>query len=97
MPPKGTKRKTDSDDDDVSNSRRPKNRKVDDVDGKKDDDDLYISPDKFLMADENFVDYIKQNFKVNFLDVNPEVDKVQEGLLQKLLARAKNRKQYYCF
>jgi hypothetical protein len=50
--------------------------------GKEGDDDLYISTDKFLMADENFVNYIKENFKTGFLDINPEVDKAQEELLQ---------------
>ena len=57
--------------------------------GKEGEDDLYLS--KYLMADIGFVNYLKQNFRTKFLDVNPEINKKQQELLQKLAARAKSR------
>lgn len=61
------------------------------ISGKQDEDDLYISSDDFLMADINFVDYLKKNFRTEFLHVNPEVNKKREEFLEKLLARTKSR------
>ncbi|WP_299249330.1 hypothetical protein [uncultured Cytophaga sp.] len=61
--------------------------------GKENEDDLYISPNKSLMADISFINYVKQNFRTEFLYENLKEDKVREELLEKLLASAKNRDQ----
>ena len=60
--------------------------------GKKDADDFYLSEKDYLMSSGELTNFIKENYCHTYLDINKEEDTEQQGLLKKLLERAKQRK-----
>ncbi|WP_128572333.1 MULTISPECIES: hypothetical protein [Chryseobacterium] len=56
--------------------------------GKQDVDDIIIGPEKSLLVDEELLNYLKNNFTLNYMDINPERNEFDD-LLDQMIAKSK--------
>ena len=60
------------------------------ISGKKDIDDVFIGKEYTLFASDRLINYLKENFSVNYLDIEVERNEFDD-LLDKMIAESKNR------
>jgi hypothetical protein len=58
--------------------------------GKIDVDDFFIGDAKSLLANEDLITYLKNNFSTKYLEINPERNEFDD-LLDKMIAESKNK------
>lgn len=59
--------------------------------GKQDIDDIIIGPEKSLLVDEDLLNYLKNNFTLKYMDINPERNEF-DNLLDQMIAESKKKK-----
>lgn len=58
------------------------------INGKQDIDDICIGSGKSLLIDEQMLKYLKENFTLNYMDIDPERNEFDD-LLDKMIAESK--------
>lgn len=61
------------------------------INGKEDISDFYIDKESSLFANQKLISYLKKDFQVKYLDINPERNEFDD-LLDKMIAESKKNK-----